>query len=73
MTWAEYTLHKQLQRHQAVERHLNAFERKVLVAYLDRSLEDLPTYHPARALKIFRRWPSVVDRAFTLLKEGKLL
>jgi len=73
MTWAEYTLRKQLQRQQAVERHLSAFERTVLIAYLDRSLHDLPTYHPAKALKIFRRWPNLIDRAFTLLREGKLL
>jgi hypothetical protein len=45
-----------------LDRHFTAFERTVLVAYLDRSMRDLPTYHPAKALKIYQRWRAVIDR-----------
>ena len=73
MNWEIHTLQKQLEREQAVERNFTAFERAILVAYLDRSMAALPTYHPAKALKIFRRWPILIDRAFTLLRNGGLL
>lgn len=46
-----------------LERHFTAFERAVLVAWLDRSMRDLPTYHPAKAIKIYKRWRAVIDRA----------
>ena len=54
---------KRRQEREALERTFTAFERKVLMAWLDRYCHDLPTYHPAKALKILRRWPAVIDRA----------
>ena len=56
-----------------LERHFTVFERAVLVAWLDRTCRDLPTWNPMKALRILKRWPWAIERLRRFLLEGRLL
>ncbi len=58
---------KEQQQSSELQNNFTAFERAVLTAWLDRSLDGLPTYHPAKAVKIYQRWPAIIERALRVI------
>lgn len=44
--------------------------KAVLMAYVRRSLHDSPDYHPPRAVRIYKRWPHIIDAALEAIERG---